>query len=430
MIVKKLIEKVEGEAELDFTLKNGKVEGVKINFGFTRGIEGILQGKPDRDALVITPRVCGICNHAHLMASVRAIENGYESAGLKIELSNKAKSIRAFTLHCELIQNHVKWFYMVIIPQLNQLLNLKSEDNPFLKASYLSSTITKALSVFAGQWPHSSYAIPGGVTCDPTYVDVMQAQSLLGEGIRFFEEVLTGIPLDTYLSIESVSSLHKVQGDFGKVLHLLKTSGLDSKGMSHDNFIVFDDSSLSPSGKSRATKRAGVDLKYISEIAQEGTKARAACYKERSYEVGPLSRGMVSKRPIIRSMHKRFKDSLMTRIFARVHEIALLLDESHNLLNSLVLDEPSCTLKHLDLVREYTGVGAVEAARGSLIHQTSVKEGRIENYTIITPTQWNLSNDREDEPGVATMAMRGSSSIEEATFILRSFDICSVCTTK
>lgn len=430
MIVKKLIEKVEGEAELDFTLKNGKVEGVKINFGFTRGIEGILQGKPDRDALIITPRVCGICNHAHLMASVRAIENGYENAGLKIELSNKARSIREFTLHCELIQNHVKWFYMVIIPQLNQLLNLKSDDNPFLKAAYLSSTITKALAIFAGQWPHSSYAVPGGVTCDPTYVDVIQAQALVEEGIRFFEDVLTGMPLDTYLSIESISSLYKVKGDFGKVLQLLKTSDLASKGLSHDNFIVFDESTLSPSGKSRATKRAGVHVKYINEISQEGTMARAVYYKDRSYEVGPLARGMVAKRPIIRSLHKRYKDSLMIRIYARVHEIAVLLDESHRLLSSLALDEPSCTLGHADVVSDYTGTGIVEAARGSLIHQTTVKEGRIENYNIVTPTQWNLSNDRKYEPGIATLAICGSNSTEEATFIFRTFDICSVCTTK
>jgi len=86
MIVKQLIEKVEGEATLDFTMKEGRVEGVAINFGYTRSIEKILQGKADRDALVITPRVCGICNHAHLMASVRAIESGYENAGVTISL--------------------------------------------------------------------------------------------------------------------------------------------------------------------------------------------------------------------------------------------------------------------------------------------------------------------------------------------------------
>jgi len=430
MIVKKLIEKVEGEATLDFTMKEERVDGVKINFGYTRNIEKILQGKADRDALVITPRVCGICNHAHLIASVRAIENGYENAGHTISLSNKAKSIRVFTLHCELIQNHIKWLYMVIIPQLHHLVSLQPEENPFLKASYLTSKITKALAIFAGQWPHSSYAVPGGVTCDPTYVDVMQAKALVEESIRFFEDVVTGLPLDTYLSIDSMSSLDKVQGDFGKVMQLLKNNGLVFEGLSHDNFIVFDDSILSPSGKSRATTRASVDVKYVNEVKQQGTTAKAATYKDKLYEVGPLARGMVSKTPIIKSLHKRYKDSIMTRIFARVHETALLLDDCKTLLDSLVLDEPSCTLKHFGLVEDYTGVGVVEAARGSLIHKTTVKEGCIENYSIITPTQWNLSNDSNDTKGIASMAMRGSSSIEEATFIFRTFDICSVCTTK
>lgn len=430
MIVKKLIEKVEGEATLDFTMKEERVEGVKINFGYTRSIEKILEGKADRDALVITPRVCGICNHAHLIASVRAIENGYTNAGVKVSLSNKAKSIRTFTLHCELIQNHIKWLYIVIIPQLNHLLSLHSEDNPLLKASYLTSKITRALAIFAGQWPHSSYAVPGGVTCDPTYVDVMQAKALVEESIRFFEEVVTGIPLDTYLSIDSISSIHKIQGDFGNVLQLLRSNGLVFQGLSHDNFIVFADSILSSSGKSRATTRASVDVKYVNEVNQKGTSANAATYKDKFYEVGPLARGMVSKSPIIKSLHKRYKDSIMTRIFARVHETALLLEDCNHILNSLTLDEPSCTLKASDYAEDYTGVGAVEAARGSLIHKTTVKEGCIENYTIVTPTQWNLGNDTKDKKGIASMAMRGSSSIEEATFVFRTFDICSVCTTK
>jgi Ni,Fe-hydrogenase I large subunit len=122
MIIKQLIEKIEGEAELDFTFNEGKIEDVKINFGFYRGIEDILVSKAARDALVITPRVCGICNHAHLLAAVRAIENGYESAGVKVEITSKANDIREFTLACELIQNHIKWFYMTLLPQLEKLL--------------------------------------------------------------------------------------------------------------------------------------------------------------------------------------------------------------------------------------------------------------------------------------------------------------------
>ena len=38
MQIKKLIEKIEGEAELDFSFADGKIDDVKINFGFYRGI--------------------------------------------------------------------------------------------------------------------------------------------------------------------------------------------------------------------------------------------------------------------------------------------------------------------------------------------------------------------------------------------------------
>ena len=169
----KLIGKIEGEAELDYTLANGSIEDVRINFGFYRGIEEILEGKDPRDALVITPRVCGICNHAHLMAAVRALEDGYENAGVKVSLSEKAENIREFTLACELLQNHIKWFYMTLLPNLEKYLKIDSGENYAMKASYFSVTITKALAIFAGQWPHSSYAVPGGVTCDPTQLDIM-----------------------------------------------------------------------------------------------------------------------------------------------------------------------------------------------------------------------------------------------------------------
>ena len=428
--IKQLIEKIEGEAELDFTFNEGLIEDVKINFGFYRGIEEILRGKEVRDALVITPRVCGICNHAHLLTAVRAIEDGYKNAGLKVNLSSKANDIREFTLACELIQNHIKWFYMTIFPQLEAYIHQLSDENYAIKASYLASTITKALAIFAGQWPHSSYAVPGGITCDPTHLDVMQAQSLLDECITFFEQVVTGMKLDDYLAIDSVSSLHKIEGDFGKLLHLLGSNDMAEIGQSHDRFIVFGDCILSKAGKSIVTNVSNVDVRYVLESLQEGTVAKAVTYKERLYEVGPLARGMVAKTPIVKNLHKRYKDSLLTRVFARVHEVAQLLDYAKALLKNLRLDEPSVTLVAHGLPQDFEGTGVVEAARGSLIHKTTVKNGAISNYEIITPTQWNLSHGTKEEQGIAIEAMVGSKSIEEATFIFRTFDVCSVCTTQ
>jgi len=427
--IKQLIEKIEGEAELDFAFDNGIIEDVRINFGFYRGIEEILKGKDAYDALVITPRVCGICNHAHLMASVRAIENGFENAGLAVNISSKANDIREFTLACELIQNHVKWFYMTIITQFeNYTGEKKGEQHHAMKASYLSNVITKALAIFGGQWPHSSYAVPGGVTCDPTHLDVMQAESLLDESIKFFEEVMVGKSLEAYLSIDSVSALDNLKGDFGYLLHSIVTHNMVKSGQSHDRFIVFGDCILSKPGKSVTTKVSNVDVALVKESLQENTVAKAVAYKERLYETGPLARGMVSKEPMVRHMHKRYKDSLLTRIFARVHEVARLMAHAKKLLQGLRLDEPSYVLERKRHLDSFEGTGVVEAARGSLIHKTAVKEGVISHYDIITPTQWNLSHGTKEESGIAIQAMRGSKSIEEATFIFRTFDVCSVCT--
>ena len=428
MKIKQLIEKIEGEAELDFTFNAGKIEDVKINFGFYRGIEEILQGKDAKDALVITPRVCGICNHAHLIAAVRAIEDGYEHSGFSVTLSDKASSIRDFTLSCELIQNHVKWFYMTILPQLEKYIQQQSGENYAMKASYLSSVITKALAIFAGQWPHSSYAVPGGVTCDPTHLDVMQASTLLDECIRFFEEVMTGLSLETYLTIASVSELHTIQGDLGKALQMMETHGIGERGKSHDHFIVFAESTLFKAGKSSVTTVSNVDVRYVKEAEQSGTVAKAVSYKEKLYEVGPLARAMVRKTPIVKSLHKRYQDAVLTRVFARMHEVAQLLHHCKNLLHEMRLDEPSCVLERDALPDAFEGTGVVEAARGSLIHKTSVRDGNITHYDIITPTQWNLSHGTKEEQGIAIQAMVGSETIEEATFIFRTFDVCSVCT--
>lgn len=428
--IKELIEKIEGEAELNFTFDKGSIENVQINFGFYRGIEEILKAKDARDALVITPRVCGICNHAHLIAAARAIEDGYKNAGVVFELSTKAKTIREFTLACELIQNHIKWLYLTILPQLESYLKEFSGENYALKGTYLSSTITKALAIFAGQWPHSSYAVPGGVTCDPTYVDVMQAEALVDESIKFYEELVVGMSLDSFLGIDSVSNLYNVKGDLGKLLHMLGANSMAEVGRSHDRFIVLGSSGFSKQGKSIITNISNVDVEYVKESLQNGTIAKAVTYKNKLYEVGPLARGMVSKTPIVKSLHKRYKDSLITRVFTRIHEAGKLLHYTKELLKNLHLDEPSCTLEANLQVDGFEGVGVVEAARGSLIHKTSVKDGLIVNYDIITPTQWNLSHGTQQEQGIAVKAMVGAKSTEEATFIFRTFDVCSVCTTQ
>jgi Ni,Fe-hydrogenase I large subunit len=435
MMTSKLIERIEGEAVVDFELGDaGQVDFATIRFPHIRGMEKILRGRGGMDALVVTPRVCGICGHSHLMATVGALEAVYAAAGEPVALSEKARSIREMTLMLELVQNHFKWFYLVIMPELARLRGEASAKPTALKGAFAASVVNKALALLAGQWPHSSYAVPGGVTCDPTAVEIHRALSHVDEAIRFFEKEFAGMGFDHFLVMKSCKEFDGIDSDVTQVERWLIEHGLHETGSSFDRFMVLGDHSYAVPGKLMGTIPRKVDIASagIREPFAPLGKSEAfnAHYNGQYYETGPLARAMSMGYPLIKNMHRRFKDSAYSRVMARVYETAQLLYRIRHQLASLPLDQPSysepdATMKTLSGRGEF----AVEAPRGPLIHRVELKEGIISDYAMITPTQWNLGSGTKEVPGVAQQAMTGVKDTDTASFVFRTFDVCSVCTT-
>jgi hydrogenase large subunit len=417
----KLIEKIEGEAKLNFSFdEKQKIDFIDIEFLSTRNIEQILETKPALDALVINPRVCGICGHAHLIATVKALENCYDN----LQISQKAKILRELTLNFELIQNHFKWFYLTIMPLLG------FNQYP-LKAMQPSQVTAKAIAIIGGQYPHNSYAIVGGVVCEPTQLDIIKVVSYIDEVIKYFEQNLLLINTKQFLECDNVHKILTQDGDLPLILNKIKEKKLEYLGKSYDRFIVFGKNSYFKSGKSKATRvNKNIQIDDIKEFENIQSYAKNVQYKDEYYEVGPLSRAMINKTPIIKDAHRKYKDSLLTRILARVCEIPQLLNHSKELIKELNLDEPSFTEPKIDISKvTATGTSAVEAARGSLIHKVNLENGIIKKYDIITPTQWNLSNGTKDNLATSQKAMIGLQDIKVAELVFKSFDVCSVCTT-
>ena len=416
-----IIEKIEGEAKLNFSFVNDKIDFVDIEFFSSRGIEQILKGKHPLDALVINPRVCGICGHAHLITTVKALEDCYDG----IEVSNKAKIVRELTLNFELIQNHFKWFYLTIFP----LIGLNQELSKAIKPA---QAMGKAIAALAGQYPHNSYAIPGGITSKILAPDLIKVESLIDEVIRFTCDHITGIDLDLFLQKNTIKSLFDQPTDLSEALSIIQKNDLQNMGKSFDRFLVAGQSGCFNNGRSIKTNRqASLNYKYIKEYENPFSYAKDVMYREKNYEVGPLSRAMINKIPLIKDSHRHYQDSIYSRILARVHEIPYLLAYSKELLKHIDLSEPSYIKpkQNIDDI-ENSGFGVVEAARGSLIHNVSIKEGKILDYQIITPTQWNLSNGSRERPGISQKAMMGLENKELAELAFKSFDVCSVCTTQ
>ncbi len=431
MITKQIINQIEGEASVYFDIKNKKVDFATVVFPHFRGIEAILQGKNALDALVITPRVCGICGHSHLMASVRAIEDAYKNAGYPIELSKKTQIIREFTLVLEMIQNHFKWIYLTIMPELSNLSKTKRLQTP-LKGAFAASIASKAIATFAGQWPHASYMIPGGVTCDSTNIDILKAQSYIQELISFFEKESIATDIDRFLSFESCKDFNELDSDIAFIEKELISLGMNEKGFGHDEFLVVADHQFSKPSKLKQTRPFGVNAKHITTVnaysPEQDTYAKNAQYKDSYYEVGPLARTISINIPIIKNIHRRFKDSAYSRVMARIFELAYLLKHAQKLLKTVDISQASFN-KPVDISTiSSTGTGTVEAPRGTLLHNITIKNGIIQEYKIITPTQFNIGSSTPDMPTPVQKAMIGNSR-EEALFIFRTFDVCSVCTT-
>ena len=65
--------RVEGDLEVHLEVEGGRVVAARVNSTLYRGFEQILLGKAPIDALVITPRICGICSVSQSTAAAYAL---------------------------------------------------------------------------------------------------------------------------------------------------------------------------------------------------------------------------------------------------------------------------------------------------------------------------------------------------------------------
>ena len=376
-ITQKIITKIEGEASLKIYGKK-EINFVEIEFFQYRGIEKFLQNRPIMDALVINPRICGICGHSHLLATTKAIENA-----IKAKVPKKAKILRDITSGLEIVQNHIKWFYITLFPT-----QIKDKKYIF-KANKFATQISKAIALIAGQYPHNSYMVPGGVTCDVTNLDILKLKDLLNSILEMYQKEIIDLNLnsdDLDLFFENLPK------EIGKSLN---------------RFLVLGDNLFFKSNK---------DVNLVKE------ENKNVLYNELFYEVGPLSRNLEDKN--IQKLYNEFQDSIYTRITARLYEGLLILKYLLKKLNEIDICEASYIKPK---IYDSIGIGVIEAPRGSLIHQIEIQNEKIKNYNIIVPTQFNLSSSLDKTNlSPAQKALIGE-KIEYTDTIFKCFDICAVC---
>ncbi len=502
--------RVEGDLDVRVKVEDGVVVDAWTEAAMFRGFEIILKGKDPQAGLIVTPRICGICGGSHLYKAAYALDTAWRT-----EVPPNATLVRNIAQACETLQSIPRWFYALFAIDLTNKNYAKAQGYdeavrrfaPFVGTSYetgvtWSAKPVEVYAIFGGQWPHSSFMIPGGVMCGPTLSDVTRAISIL-EWWRdaWLEKQWLGCSVDRWLENKTWNDIlawveeneSQYNSDCGFFIRYCQEIGLDKFGAGYGQYLATGtyfqpEEYIHPTieGRNHALiNRAGIydgegyhdfDQARVREDhthaffrgsgalhpfegvtepvdPQEGrregkyTWAKAPRYDVPGkgsipLEAGPLARQVIAGKPdpqpwqdydpLFHNVINQIGPSVMVRVLARMHEAAKYYKLARKWLDEIDLHE-KFYVKPVEHA-EGKGFGATEAARGALADWIVIKDGKIENYQVITPTAWNIGpRDSQKVRGPMETAFIGAPIADmqdpvELGHVARSFDSCLVCT--
>jgi hydrogenase large subunit len=467
--------RVEGDLQLTLDVEDGRVREARVATTLYRGFETLLQGRPPLDALVIAPRICGICSLSQSLAAAAALRAA--SGGRAADNGALAANIAHAA---ENIADHLTHFYLFFMPDfareeyaarpgfeatVRRFQAVRGEATR--EALPARRRLMEAMGALVGKWPHTLSFQPGGSTRALGLSDRVRLIALVAEFEAFVEATLFGAPLDEVIGLETLDELaafgERRLGDASAFLRLAAALRLDLAGRGPGPLMSFGaydgpEGPLFPSGVYAEGAAAAVEPAEIVEhvasswLAGEALApaagrtepdadkpsgyswAKAPRYAGRAVEVGALARQVIAGHPLALAMLAADGgSSVRSRVAARLMEVALLTRAMGAWLRRLDLRAPFLT--PLALPRDGAGVGMVEAARGALGHWLSLSDGAIAGYQIVAPTTWNFSpRDAAGVPGPLEGALAGvevgprGAKAAIVQHIVRSFDPCMVCT--
>lgn len=481
------LNRVEGDVTFQVEIEDGHVVEARCAGTTYRGFEQIMIGRAPYDALVITPRICGICSTAHLYAAVLALENAWG-----ITPPANAVHIRNASLMAESIQSDLRQTFLFFTPDFCHERYVASSVRDAVVEAFApfqgwmhretlrySRRIIEIVALLAGQWPHSSHMVPGGVTAKATIRHIVDSQSLVTEVTRWVEQRILGSGLDDWLALADGDALEEWLAAYpAAALALLdqaaRFAGLHNMGFGASHLLAFGAFPLPEPDAGRSHWlapgiRSGHDevlpleparinehIRYswfrpypggkhpfdgetVPDYQPAGDRyswAKAPRYGSEVMQTGPLADLAVDGDPLITDLYRQHRDSAWLRQLARLRRMTYLLRLLRQTLDQLAtrLNQPHIIPIPPATKQDGRGAGLLTATRGALGHWISIRDGVFDRYQVITPTSWNASpRDSAGVPGHWEQSLIGIPLTDpddplEIGHVIRSHDPCLVCT--
>ena len=106
--------RVEGDLEVRLDVVGHQVERAWVNAPLFRGIERVLEGRTPMDALVIAPRICGICSVSQSHAAALAL-----GGVMGMVPTYNAQLATNLILATENLADHLTHFHLFFMPDFS-----------------------------------------------------------------------------------------------------------------------------------------------------------------------------------------------------------------------------------------------------------------------------------------------------------------------
>lgn len=383
---------LEGGLSIDLYPDAGRVRRVVIRSTRPFQAQQVLRGKSAETALSLLPLMYNVCAQAQALAGLQACRRalGRTAAPWVVQAQQLLVDLESVREH--LWRMVVDWPPMLgepLSPHAALLSRLIKQVRRALFADASPFVLNTELNLDAGALRHQLQAVQS-----------------------FIEVEILAAPMDLWLAqtttVEDLSNWTRQQGSVAaRLLYKVAENHWTALGNVTSRY-------LPPLDEGELYRRfhASDVLDFIAMPSWEN-----ACY-----ETTTLARQC--RVSLLMDLAARHGNGLLTRLAAKIVELVGLMQSVRRAGEKLIRAEVDAVDQSVSQM-DGEGIGQVEAARGRLVHWVKLVDGRIEDYRILAPTEWNFHPEGVAAAGLKSLVFEDETMLRlQARCWLDAIDPC------
>lgn len=412
----KNISKIEGHTHLDLQVKDNRVVSCKLKVSenkrfFTQAVTGL-----DYKLVPGTmSRICGTCSSAHILCSIEAIEKAF-----KIKVSEQTFQLRRLLSNAGHLRDHAMHLYFFVLPDIigkDSVLDFKGKEKEWIHDGLHVKEAGNFLStIIGGRAVHPPNVAIGGFKKFPSKQEIEEAIKKLKDCRPRILKIAEIIYNDKSTFERKTNYVALVNSDFNYLKGVIKTA----KGTLIPEEKYYD---------------------HLQRVVLPYSTATAFEWESKDFMVGALARVNLNKQNLNkntkRDSAKYLKvfpsdcifDNNLAQAIEMLHEVDSSIEMLENLKNNIKNEAPIQAKP-----RKSTGIGVVEAPRGTLYYHLDLDGKGIVTYAnLCIPTQQNIIHLEKDIASYVERLLQKNKTKEQISFeiekMIRAYDPCMSCAT-